>query len=260
MRFHPSSLVTLTKRCIMPSIMAETVFASMKSLCLRASYRVSITPKICNYFKIHPEPKAFMSLQSSYRFIAPFYDFFLLRVSAAQRQRSLMRLPSLHGARVLLSGAGTGLDFPFLTAGHIYTALDLTRGMLARSRKRAPHLEMNWVQGDSMTLPFADERFDCVVLHLIMAVVPQPERCLAEATRVLKPGGSILIFDKFLHPGERAWLRRSMSIFTAQFATRMDVVFENVLANTPNLSVISDQPALAGGWFRLIELQKKEQR
>ena len=117
---------------------------------------------------------------------------------------------------------------------------------------------MAWVQGDSMALPFAEESFDYVVLHLIVAVVPHPEHCLAEAARVLKAGGKIFIFDKFLRPGERAWLRRSLSMVVAKLATRLDVVFEEVLANTPGLSVLSDEPVLAGGWFRLIELQKKE--
>jgi ubiquinone/menaquinone biosynthesis C-methylase UbiE len=199
-----------------------------------------------------------MSLQTSYRFIAPFYDFFLRRASAAQRQRSLARLPQQPGARVLLSGAGTGLDFPYLAAGHTYTALDLTGAMLARSRERAPHLDMSWVQGDSMQLPFAGESFDCVVLHLIVAVVPQPQCCLAEAARVLKPGGRILLFDKFLHSGERAWLRRSLSPVVSRLATRLDVVFEDVLATTPGLRVLSNEPALANGWFRLIELSKEE--
>lgn len=97
-----------------------------------------------------------------------------------------------------------------------------------------------------------------MVLHLIVAVVPQPERCLAEAARVLKPGGRILIFDKFLQRGKRAWIRRSLSVISAKFATRLDVVFEDVLDNIPNLKVISDEPALAGGWFRLIELQREE--
>lgn len=197
-----------------------------------------------------------MSLQTSYRFIAPFYDFALRRASAAQRVRSLARLPQQQGARVLLSGAGTGLDFPYLSAGHAYTALDLTGAMLARSRERAQHLDMNWVQGDSMSLPFADESFDYVVLHLIVAVVPQPHRCLAEAGRVLKPGGRILMFDKFLRRGERAWLRRTLSPVVAQLATRLDVVFEDILATTPELRVLSDEPALANGWFRLIELSK----
>jgi len=52
-------------------------------------------------------------------------------------------------------------------------------------------------------------------------VVPNPERCLAEAARALKPGGRILIFDKFLHPGERAWLRRSLSFIVAKLVTRL---------------------------------------
>jgi len=87
-----------------------------------------------------------------------------------------------------------------------------------------------------------------------LVAVAQPQY----GTRVLKPSGRILIFDKFLHHGERAWLRRSLNVVVAQFATRLNVVFEDVLANTPDLSVVSDEPALAGGWFRLIELLKKE--
>lgn len=197
-----------------------------------------------------------MSLQTSYRFIAPFYDFFLSRATASARQRSLARLPQHGAARILLSGVGTGLDFPFLPASHQYTALDFTAAMLQRSRGKARHLQMHNVQGDSMSLPFTDGCFDVVVLHLIVAVVAQPERCLAEAARVLKPGGRIYIFDKFLHPGERAWLRRALSLVVEKLATRLDVVFEEVLAHTPTLRVLSDEPVLAGGWFRLIELEK----
>ena len=116
---------------------------------------------------------------------------------------------------------------------------------------------MDWVRGDSMSLPFANESFDCVVLHLILAVVPESERCLAEAVRVLKPGGNILVFDKFLQRGQQAWLRRGLNFFTAKVATRMNVIFEDVLESVNGLSVVSDEPALAGGWFRLIELRKK---
>jgi len=125
-----------------------------------------------------------MSLKTSYRFIAPFYDVFLDRATRSARQRSLARLPQHGVARVLLSGAGTGLDFPFLPPHHEYTALDLTGAMLARAKKKAAGLRLQWVRGDSMALPFASESFDYVVLHLIMAVVSQPQCCLAETARV----------------------------------------------------------------------------
>lgn len=199
-----------------------------------------------------------MSLKTSYRFIAPFYDAVIAGVTRGARRRSLEALkPQEHG-RVLVSGAGTGLDFPFLPGQHDYIALDLTAAMLARSRDRARSLRMAWVQGDSMALPFAAHSFDCVVLHLIVAVVPQPQYCLAEAARVLKPGGRILLLDKFLRRGERAWVRRALTPLIGQLATRLDVVFEDVLEAVPGLRVLSDEPVLARGWFRLIELIKEE--
>jgi len=105
-----------------------------------------------------------MSLQTSYRFFAPVYDAFVARATASARRRSLERLPQQGEASVLLSGAGTGLDFPYLNAQHRYTALDLTAAMLQRSRHKAQHLQIAWVRGDSMTLPFANESFDYVVL------------------------------------------------------------------------------------------------
>lgn len=199
-----------------------------------------------------------MPLKTSYRFIAPFYDAFIESGIAADiRRRSLTRLPQQGAAQVLIGGAGTGLDFPFLPPCHEYTALDLTAAMLARSKPRMRGLQMRGVLGDSMALPFVAHSFDYVVLHLILAVVPQPHLCLAEAARVLKPGGRILLFDKFLRRGQRAWLRRGLSPLAGRLATRLDVVFEDVLDAVPELRVLSDQPALARGWFRLIELQKE---
>jgi len=42
-----------------------------------------------------------------------------------------------------------------------------------------------------------------------------------------------------------------------RLATRLDVVFEDVLAEVPDLQVVSDTALLAGGWFRGIVLRKK---
>ena len=197
-----------------------------------------------------------MLLRTSYSLIAPLYDIAISAPLKKARLQSLQALPTDHARDVLLSGVGTGLDLPLLPKLHHYTALDFNARMLARARPRGAGLEISWVLGDSMELPFGDAQFDCVVLHLIVAVVPQPSKCLSEAARVLKPGGAVIIFDKFLRPQQRAWLRRALNPLTSRFATRLDVVFEKVLDEVPELRVISDVPLLGGGWFRQIVLRK----
>ena len=197
-----------------------------------------------------------MSLRFSYSLIAPVYDCVVSAPLGAARARSLERLPRAGDLRVLLDGIGTGLDLPLLPPVHRYVGLDLTRAMLQRGRARQGGLRLELVQGDAMRLPFVDACFDCAVLHLIVAVVPDPLAALRECARVVKPGGRVLLLDKFLRRGERAWLRRALSPLAARVATRLDVVFEDVLERTPQLSLVSDRPALAGGWFRAIELVK----
>lgn len=195
-------------------------------------------------------------LRKSYSLIATFYDLLIARPMRRARSQSLRNLPVQPAGKVLLSGIGTGLDLPLLPELHHYTALDFNAAMLARARPRGTGLQVDWVLGDSMALPFADAHFDHVVLHLILAVVPQPARCLSEAARVLKPGGTIIIFDKFLRPQQRAPLRRAFNLLSRRIVTRMDVVFEEVLREVPGLEVTSDVALHSGGWFRGIVLRK----
>jgi len=196
------------------------------------------------------------SLRWSYSLIALFYDRVVSRPLSRARTRSLRALPTDQPRKILLSGVGTGLDLPLLPNLHHYIALDFNAAMLKRARVRGTSLQVGWVMGDSMALPFDDELFDHVVLHLILAVVPQPEQCLGEAARVLKPGGTVIILDKFLRPGQTALLRRALNPFSRRVATRMDVVFEEVLQLNPSLQLVSDVPLLASGWFRGIVLHK----
>ena len=195
-------------------------------------------------------------LQRSYTLFAPIYDALIARPSAKVRARSLGPLAALPASDILIDGIGTGLDLPHLPPQHRYTGLDLTQAMLERALPRASGLDIDFVLGDSQCLPFPDASFDHVVLHLILAVVPQPRACLAEAARVVRPGGSIRILDKFLRPGAIAPMRRLLNPLSRRLATRLDVVFEEILAASGNLAVIDDRAALLAGWFRLIELRK----
>jgi len=197
-----------------------------------------------------------VSLRLSYTLLAPFYDLVVGPAFTAARQASLAALPRDGGSRVLVNGVGSGLDLPLLPRGHHYVGLDLTRAMLARSLQRTAGLEFSALQGNSLALPMRDASFDYAVLHLILAVVPDAARALAETARVVRPGGEILIFDKFLRSGQDALLRRLLNPLASRVATRLDVVFEEVLLQVPRLRVISDRPAAAAGWFRVIRLEK----
>ena len=197
-----------------------------------------------------------MTLRRTYTFWAAGYDALVAGATARARQQSLAGLGNVAGQHILIDGVGTGLDYPWLSAGANYVGVDLTWAMLKKAADRPDGGPVALVQGDAMQLPFADAAFDQIIMHLILAVVPQPARALAEAARVLKPDGQILIFDKFLKPGQKAPLRRLISPLLGRLATRTDVVFENVLHEVPRLQVMADAPALAGGWFRLIRLRK----
>lgn len=199
-----------------------------------------------------------MSLRHTYTLWAPIYDPLVAAATRQARIQSLAQLVPGRDRDVLILGVGTGLDLPHLPSGPRYTGIDLTPAMLDRARSRAKrhHVDIELREGDVMALDLPDAAFDAVLMHLILAVVPDPLRALHEAARVLKPGGHILVLDKFLKPGQSAPLRRAVNTVLRHLATRTDVVFEELLAATPGLVVLQDQPALAGGWFRRITLQK----
>lgn len=197
-----------------------------------------------------------MSLRHSYTLFAPFYDLMISAATRPARTVSLRALGDVTGQTILVDGIGTGLDIPLLPSGAEYIGVDYTPAMLRRARGKCAGKNVALHAGDAMALPYADDTFDAVIMHLILAVVPKPQQALAEAARVLKPGGRILIFDKFLRPGQAAPLRRLISPLLGQLATRTDVVFEGLLAGCPQLAVVSDTPAMAQGWFRRILLRK----
>lgn len=175
------------------------------------------------------------------------------------RRKSLARLKDIQDKDILINGIGTGLDLEYLPDGPRYTGSDITPLMLKRAQKRANQsaIDINLICADSQNLPFENESFDVIIMHLILAVVPDPERALQEADRVLKKNGNIYILDKFLKPGQLAPVRRSLNTVLRHIATRTDVVFEDVLARCKHLHLVHDEAALAGGWFRLIELAKR---
>ncbi|MEM1161526.1 MAG: bifunctional demethylmenaquinone methyltransferase/2-methoxy-6-polyprenyl-1,4-benzoquinol methylase UbiE [Pseudomonadota bacterium] len=113
------------------------------------------------------------------------------------------------GQRLLDVAGGTGdIAVRFLRrakAGHA-TVLDLTEPMLVEGRQRADaeHMAENldWVVGDAMALPFSDNTFDVYTISFGIRNVTRPQDALAEAYRVLKPGGRLMVLEFSQLPNE----------------------------------------------------------
>lgn len=194
--------------------------------------------------------------RTRYTFWAPLYDF--VARFGRQRRRSISLLALQPGERVLLVGAGTGADLPLLPMGVEVLATDLTPAMPERARPRMrPGIELRVMNGQALDLP--DASFDAVILHLIVAVIPDPAACVREASRVLRPGGRIAVFDKFLPDGARPRLpRRLANAVTRTLFTDINRRLGDILAcSGAPLHIAHDEPAFLGGTFRIVLLRKQ---
>lgn len=159
---------------------------------------------------------------------------------------------------MLIVGAGTGLDLEFVQRGVAITAIDVTPAMLRRLTHRAARTgrQVTAHVMDARNLTFSDTSFDAVIMHLILAVMPQPELRLKEAARVLESGGRIAIFDKFLGDQEEpSNARRLVNVVTGTLFSEINRRLEPLVHGT-GLVVDRNEPARFGGLFRSITLSK----
>lgn len=94
------------------------------------------------------------------------------------------------GAGTRLLDVATGPGFIAAAAaqrGSTVTGLDFARAMVDEARRRHPTIAFR--DGDAEALPFADGSFDAVVMNFGMLHLARPDAAIAEAHRVLRPGG-----------------------------------------------------------------------
>lgn len=189
-----------------------------------------------------------------YTAYAPFYDAIASRAFRRPRRIALGQVDWEPGMRVLLVGVGTGLDLPFLPYDIELHATDLAQAMVKRTAKRAEALrrDVECRVMDAEALNYPDEHFDVVIMHLILAVMPNPKQGLAEAHRVLKTGGQLCVMDKFQADTQPAGAgRRLLNILTSTLATDITRQAHPLLSEAGFL-IRHDEPVLMNGLFRAL--------
>ncbi|HEX5070793.1 MAG TPA: metalloregulator ArsR/SmtB family transcription factor [Vicinamibacterales bacterium] len=95
-------------------------------------------------------------------------------------------------------------------ARHV-TAVDRSADVLARGRdlaKRRKLGNITWKRGELERLPIKDETMDVALLSQALHHAERPDRALAEALRILRPGGRALILE--LREHEETWVRKTL--------------------------------------------------
>jgi ubiquinone/menaquinone biosynthesis C-methylase UbiE len=134
----------------------------------------------------------------------------------------------------------------------------MVRRIQQRAHHRAPN-NVNALVMDGHALEFSDNHFDAVILHLILAVIPEPVTCLQEAARVVKPGGYITVFDKFLPAGKRISRRRRIANWvTRVLFSELNRQLEPLVASARGLRIVRDEVDARLVIFRTVLLKKDD--
>ena len=157
-------------------------------------------------FETVPEAEKAGKVQGVFTSVASKYDIMndVMSVGIHRIWKEAMMdwLAPRAGQKLLDVAGGTGdISFKFLKragSGHS-TVLDITESMLVEGRKRAETAQMvdnlDWVVGDAMALPFADNSFDVYTISFGIRNVTRPQEALNEAYRVLRPGGRLMVLE-----------------------------------------------------------------
>jgi ubiquinone/menaquinone biosynthesis C-methylase UbiE len=133
---------------------------------------------------------------------------------ARRSQAYFARLPLAEARRVLALGCGTGIEVRALrrlTRPEVaIIGVDHSRALIDAARRHTAEEGLSgnvtYRVGDAHHLPYGDGEFDIVTLHTLLSHVDDPLQVLREARRLVRPGGTVAVFDgdyaslTFAHP------------------------------------------------------------
>jgi phosphatidylethanolamine/phosphatidyl-N-methylethanolamine N-methyltransferase len=149
------------------------------------------------------------SIERFYARIARTYDGLFGPLLDAGRRAGVRRLDLTPGSRVLEVGVGTALTAPLYPSHCRVIGIDCSEPMLqvARARLAAARIQHVVVQRmNAHALRFTDGAFDVAYAAYVLSAVADPARVLSEMARVCRPGGKVVILNRFCRP--KSWIAR----------------------------------------------------
>jgi ubiquinone/menaquinone biosynthesis C-methylase UbiE len=122
---------------------------------------------------------------------------------ARQSQAYFARLPLAEARRVLALGCGTGVEVRALRRlarpDTAIVGVDHSPALIEAARRHTAgeglSASVTYQVGDAHHLPYSDGEFDIVTMHTLISHVDDPLQVLREARRVVRPGGTVAVFD-----------------------------------------------------------------
>lgn len=131
--------------------------------------------------------------QKFYNYIAPVYS--LIDLFLKGFKKALVReINALPQGELLCMGVGVGKELKQLKK-HCISGIDHSEKMLEKAKKQNPEIELKCMNAAQTN--YKNETFDYIVIAHVLSTSNQAVQLLAEAERVLKKGGKILILNHF---------------------------------------------------------------
>jgi phosphatidylethanolamine/phosphatidyl-N-methylethanolamine N-methyltransferase len=196
-----------------------------------------------------------------YATFAKFYDYIYYWLFALSYRR-VARAAAEGGPRILEIGAGTGLVLRYYPRSSEVVAADLSEDMLRKAQEKVTRLGLSHVKGitvmDACNLGFPDASFDVVTLPFVITLVPEPEKALTEANRVLKPGGSIVIISRFgAEGGLQARLEMALAPLMRRLGLSSSFKVSRIAAWAKHAGDVTVTAVRPGLFFKLVQLKKQ---
>lgn len=195
-----------------------------------------------------------------YKMWSPVYDkFFNSGRFLNARKEIFSKAGFAENQKILVVGVGTGADLERIDHEKLeVTSIDYSEDMLRKARGKFKGSSIRFIKMDAQNMRFPDDHFNAVIGSLVLSVVPDADKCLKEMLRVLKPGGEMIIFDKFASKNKGlSPLQKAARPLIKLLGTDIGLDFEKMYEKYKELGAIEEDAGLIfGGMYRKIIIKK----